>query len=35
MVIWITKVGFIKNSDQIKNKKNVLNSNKGRHILTK
>ena len=35
MVIWITEVGFIKNSDQIKNKKNVLYSDEGCHILAK
>ena len=35
MVIWITEMRFIKDSDQIQNKKNVLYSDKGCHILAK
>lgn len=35
MIIWIAVMCFIKDGDQIKNKKNVLYSDKGCHILTK
>ena len=35
MIIWITEVCLVKNGDQIKNKKNVLYSDKGCHILAK
>ena len=35
MVIWITEMRFIKDSDQIQNKKNVLYSNQSCHILAK
>ena len=35
MVVWVTEMRFIKDSDEIKNKKNVLYSDKGCHILAK
>ena len=35
MIIWITEMCFVKNGDQIKNKKNVLYSDQGCHILAK
>ena len=35
MVIWITEMRFIKDSDQIKDKKNVLYSDESCHILAK
>ena len=35
MIIWITEMCLVKNSDQIKNKKNVLYSDKRCYILAK